>query len=67
MKLRSYQLLLAVAIADIALLIVLALSQLLMMGSNQMAILGKAEFTVVDEASRQFSIDKRHRLQQELP
>lgn len=67
MKLKSYRLLLAVVIADIALLIVLALSQLLMMGSNQMAILGKAEFTVVDEASRQFSIDNRHRLQQELP
>ena len=66
MKLKSYRLLLAVAIADTALLIVLALSQLLMLGFNQMAILVKAKFTIVDEANRQFSIDKRHRLQQEL-
>jgi hypothetical protein len=38
-----------------------------MLDSNLMAILVKAEFIVVDEASRQFSINKRHRLQQELP
>lgn len=38
-----------------------------MLGSNQMAISVKAEFTVVDEVSRQFSIDKRYRWQQELP
>ena len=67
MKPKCYQLLLAVVIADTALLIVLALSQLLMLDSNLMAILVKAEFTVVDEASRQFSIDKWYHLLQGLP
>ena len=61
MQLESYQLLLAVAVADTALLIELAQSQQLKVGSNQMAILVKAGFTVIDEARRQSSIDKLHR------
>ena len=67
MQLESYQLLLAVAVADTVLLIELAQSQWLMLGSNQMAILVTAVFTVIDQARRQFSIDNLHRLLQGLP
>ena len=66
MQLESYQQLLAVAVADTALLIVLAQSLQLKVGSNQMAILVKAVLTAADVVSRQSSIGNWHRLQ-ELP
>ena len=67
MKLESYQQLPAVAIADTALLIVLALSQQLKVGSNQMAISVKAVFTIVDVVKQQFSVGKLHHQLVELP
>lgn len=67
MKLESYQQLPAVAIADTALLIVLALRQQLKVGSNQMAISVKAEFTIVDVVKQQFSVGKLHHQLVELP
>ena len=67
MKPKCYQLLLAVVIADTALLIVLALSQQLKVGSNQMAISVKAVFTIVDVVKQQFSVGKLHHQLVELP